>query len=236
MYNKDHPVFIIKESLHNPIWKYMDFWKFLNLLETGCLYFSTADSLGDNYEGRIPKVVYEMMVTEDLKKGNTNNQDTNDYLEAHLRKETLISSWTYGEKESFAMWKMYAKDKMGIAIKTDFLSLASCFSQTDRDIYIGEVSYFDKENFRYPTNNLYYPFLVKLEYYSSENELRCITSCSQEEEHESKLIEVNLNELIKSIYISPNSKPEFKRMLLLLKEKYNLDFEINLSEVNDSWL
>ncbi|MFD0796208.1 hypothetical protein ACFQZJ_01950 [Maribacter chungangensis] len=236
MYNKDHPTFIIKESLHKPIWRYMDFWKFLNLLETSSLYFSNAENLGDNYEGRIPKIVYELMIAEDKENGNTNNQDTNDYLESHLRKETLISSWTYDEKESFAMWKMYAKDKMGIAIKTDFVSLISCFNKTERDIYIGEVSYFDEENFRYPTNNLYYPFLVKLNYYSSEKELRCITSCRHDEEHESKLVEVDLNELVKNIYISPNSKPEFKKMLSLLKTEYKLNFEINFSEVNDSWL
>lgn len=236
MYDSDHPTFKLQESIGKPIWKYMDFWKFLNLLETSSLYFSNAENLGDNYEGRIPKIVYEMMLEQDRKRGNKTNENINNFLETKLRKETLISSWTYMDKESFAMWKMYAKDKMGIAIKTDLESLKNCFSKTDRTIYIGEVDYFDKERFNYPTYNLYYPFLVKLEYYSSEKELRCITSCKREEKMESKLVLVDLNKLIKTIYISPNSKPEFKKMLNLLKNEYKLDFEIKFSEVNDSWL
>lgn len=236
MYDSDHPTFNLKESIGKPIWRYMDFWKFLNLLETGCLYFPNSENLGDNYEGRIPKIVYEMMVKQDEQRGNTANQNLNDYLEKNLRKETLISSWTYSKKESFAMWKMYAKDKMGIAIRTDLESLKNCFKNTERTIYIGEVNYFDEENFHYPIGNLYYPFLVKLQYYSSEKELRCITSCMPDEEHESKLVKVDLNELIKVIYISPNSKPEFNKMLRLLKKEYGLGFEIKFSEVNDSWL
>jgi hypothetical protein len=236
MYDNDHSTFKLKESIGKPIWRYMDFWKFLNLLETSSLYFPNAENLGDNYEGRIPKVVYEMMLALDHQKGNTDNEDLNNYLERNLRKETLISSWTYNENESFAMWKMYAKDKMGIAIKTDLESLKNSFNKTERIIYIGEVNYFNKESFHYPTHNLYYPFLVKLEYYSSEKELRCITSCEHNEKKESKLVEIDLNELIKVIYISPNSKPEFKKMLNLLKVEYKLNFEIKLSEVNDSWL
>ena len=231
-----HPTFKIENSLDKPIWRYMDFWKFLNLLETKSLYFSNAENMGDDNEGRIPKEVYKLMLNEDKKNGSTTNEFLNNYLNKVIRKETLISSWTYNESESFAMWKMYAKDKMGIAIKTDFISLKESFNKTERTIYIGEVSYFNKEKFKYPTHNMYYPFLVKLEYYNFENEIRCITSCEPKETNESKLVEIDLNELIKSIYISPNSTPEFKKILELLKIEYNLKFDIEFSEVNDSWL
>ncbi|MDU8885203.1 hypothetical protein RXV94_03460 [Yeosuana sp. MJ-SS3] len=214
----------------------MNFWKFLNLLETSSLYFSNAENLGDNNEGRIPEVVYQMMIEQDNENGNTNNQDTYEYIENNLRKETLISSWTYHDDESYALWKMYAKDKMGIAIKTDIPSLRESFNETDRLIYIGEVKYFDPKSFHYSTTNLYYPFLVKLKYYSFENELRCITSCTQDELKENKLVKVDLNKLIKEVYISPNSKPEFKKLIELLSQTYNVNFKVNFSKVNDKWL
>lgn len=233
---EEHPTFQQTKSINKPIWKYMDFWKFLNLLETRALYFSSSQYLGDNFEGRIPKAILKLMLENDKKLGTANNERLNGFLENVIRKETLISSWTFHENESFAMWKMYAKDKMGIAIQTDLNSLKNSFSKTNRRIYIGEVQYFNEKDLHYDTSNLYYPFLVKLKYYSFEQEIRCITSCLEEETKESKLILVDLKELMKTIYISPNAKPEFKKMLILLRKEYNLNFEIEFSKVNDSWL
>lgn len=233
---KEHPTFKVDTSINKPIWRYIDFWKFLNLLETNSLYFSNAESLGDNYEGRIPKFVLKQMLELDVTNGNSNNKDLNDYLERNLRKETIISSWSYAERESFSMWKMYSKGKLGIAIKTNLDSLKKCFNKTNRSVYIGEILYINENNYFFSTYNMFFPFLTKLDYYKSENEIRCITTCGIDEEKSNKLVEVNLKELIKEIYISPNSKPEFKRLLELLKIEYSLNFEICISEVNDSWL
>lgn len=233
---KEHWTFEIKDSHNNAIWRYMDFWKFLNLMETECLYFSNAENLGDQSEGRYPKEVLELMLEQDKVNSNKCNENLNTFLEKNLRSETLISSWTYNEKESFAMWKMYAKDKMGIAIKTDLESLKKAFNKTDRDVYIGEVNYFNKNKFDYPIYSMYYPFLVKLDYYEFEKEIRCITSCTNDEVKESKLVAVDLNELLKTILISPNSKPEFIKLLEIVRKEYNLNFKVELSEVNDYWL
>ena len=214
----------------------MDFWKFLNLLETKSLWFSNAVGMGDNHEGRFSHFVLSQMVEQDKQRGNKMNENINDYLESNLRLETLISSWRYAERESFAMWKMYSKEKTGIAIKTDLESLKKSFDATKRDIYIGEILYINENDYYYTTGNLYFPFLTKLDYYSFENEIRCITSCNNEEEKTSKLVEIDTNILIKEVYISPNTKPEFKKLLEIIKREYSLDFEIKFSEVNDSWL
>jgi hypothetical protein len=230
---EDYPqTYKTPNSHYKPIWRYMDFWKFLNLLETSSLYFSNAENLGDNNEGKFPKEVFEMMRQKDLEFYTFLKNE----LDNKLSKETLISSWTYHENESFAMWKMYAKDKMGIAIKTDLESLKKAFNKTDRIVHIGEITYFNKEQFNYNFTNLNYAFLNKHEYYNFEKEIRCITSCLPDEEVGCKLIEVNLDELLKTIYISPNAKSEYKKLLEMLKLQYNLNFNIELSEVNDSWL
>ena len=232
MYEEYPETYKTPNSHNKPIWRYMDFWKFLNLLETSSLYFPNAENLGDGHEGRFPKEVFEMMLEKDAEFYTfLKNQ-----LENVLRKETLISSWTYQDHESFAMWKMYAKDRMGVAIKTDLESLKRAFKKTHRIIHIGEITYFNRENFNYSFTNLNYAFLNKHEYYTFEKEIRCITNCLPDEEAGCKLIEVDLKELIKVIYISPNSKPEYVKLLETLKSQYKLDFEIVLSEVNDSWL
>jgi hypothetical protein len=232
MYDHYPATYKTPNSFDKPIWRYMDFWKFLNLLETNCLYFSNAENLGDNNEGKFPKEVFELMLQKDHEFYTFLKTE----LENKLVKETLISSWTYNENESFALWKMYAKDKMGVAIKTDLESLKNAFNKTTRNIHIGEVIYFNNENFDYSFTNLNYAFLNKHEYYSFEKEIRCITSCLPDEDVGCKLIEVDLNELIKTIYISPNAKPEYKKLIELLKNQYNLNFKTEVSEINDSWL
>ena len=214
----------------------MDFWKFLNLLETKSLYFLNSDNLGDNNEGRIPHFIYEKMLEEDKKKGNKQNQELNCFLERVLRKSHLISSWCFAERESFAMWKMYAKDKTGIAIETNLDLLKESFKYTYRDIYIGEINYINEENYYFTTSNMFYPFITKLDFYKFENEIRCITVSESGEAAESKLVEVDLKTLIKKIHISPNSKPEFRKLIELLKKENGLDFEVCYSKISDSWL
>ncbi|HLF52552.1 hypothetical protein [Flavobacterium sp.] len=233
---KEHYVFQTKNSENKPIWRYMDFWKFLNLLESRALYFSNSENLGDNYEGRIPLFILDKMLELDRKQGHTRNKDLNDFLEKTMRKNHLISSWSFADRESFAMWKMYAKDKMGIAIETDLEALKNSFDVTDRFIYIGEINYINDENYYFSTGNMFYPFVTKLDFYHFENEIRCITVTGENEESSNKLVEVDLNILIKKIHISPNAKPEFKKLIDILKKEYKLDFEILYSKVNDSWL
>lgn len=235
MYN-EHYVFQTDNSFNKPIWRYMDFWKLLNLLETKSLYFSNSDNLGDNNEGRIPQFILNKMLEQDKGRGNKDNETTNIYLENTLRKSHLISSWCYAERESFAMWKMYAKDKTGIAIETDLNSLKESFNVTSRIVYIGEINYINEDKYYFSTSNLFYPFVTKLDFYKFENELRCITCTTDDEVAESKLVEVDLNLLIKKIHISPNSNPEFRKLIELLKKEYKLTFEICYSKVNDNWL
>ena len=132
------------------------------------------------------------------------------------------------------MWKMYAKDKMGIAIETDLEALKNSFAVTDRIIYIGEINYINENNYYFDIGNMFYPFVTKLDFYHFENEIRCIIVTRENEEPNNKLVEVDLNILIKKIHISPNSKPEFNKLIDILKKEYKLDFEVLYSKVNDS--
>src|SRR5689334_3019212 len=40
---------------HTTIWRYMDFAKFVSLLDKEALYFARADTFDDKFEGAIPK-------------------------------------------------------------------------------------------------------------------------------------------------------------------------------------
>lgn len=239
---KEHSTFLIKKTKGLPLWRYIEFWKFLDLLETSELYFPKITELGDQNEGRIPEKIYKMMLDHDSRLGRKNNfaENYNNYLEDNLRDKILVSSWNANENESFPMWKMYAKEKLGIAIKTDLDSLKKSFEGTDRNIYIGEVEYYNNEKPQYQTGNLFSSFLVKHHYYEFEQEVRCINQLSDKVNNEledTKRIKVDLNELIKEIYISPfASKGGFLSVIEFLKRKHKLNFKINISGVNDTWI
>src|SRR5216684_1015225 len=57
MYNAG-PSFDVPEE-HTTIWRYMDFTKFVSLLDKKALYFTRSDKFDDKFEGAIPKPTIE---------------------------------------------------------------------------------------------------------------------------------------------------------------------------------
>lgn len=235
---RDHPNFQIDKTKGLPLWRYMDLWKFLDLLNSKQIYFPNFESLGDQHEGRIPESIFLLMQENEKKKGTPQHAENYKNMVEQLRPKTFNCSWISSKTESFAMWKMYAKEKLGVAIKTDFTSLMKSFSRAEEDIYIGEVSYYDNEHPYYETGNTFYSFLVKHNYYTFESEVRCIFEAKPTDPPSTgRAINVDLNSLIKEIYISPFAYDKgFVDIIEFLKQKNKLDFKVCKSGVNDKWL
>lgn len=236
--HKEHPQFIVDKTKNTPYWRYMDLWKFLHLINSSEMFFPNVEMLGDQHEGRIPEKIFKMMVEKDEKDGITHKAAENyKRMTESLRKKTLIVSWNANRTESFAMWKMYAKEKLGIAIKTNFERLKKAFENCEEDIYIGEVRYYDDENPSYRIGNTFYTFMTKHNYYEFETEVRCLTEIAHEDESLFKNIKVDLNELIEEVYISPFAfETGLDGIIEFLKKKNNLSFKISVSGVNDTWI
>ena len=107
-----HPVFVQPADPATPIWRYMDFTKFVSMLERSALFFARADCLGDPFEGsysrgneRLRPTVYKDAPQEVLAYMASNGAE----FTRILRKWTFISCWHMNQGESAAMWKLYAK-------------------------------------------------------------------------------------------------------------------------------
>ncbi len=221
-----------------PLWRYMDLWKFLKIINSSSIFFPSVELLGDNYEGKMPDEVYQYMKAHEKKNGRNDNfvEVYRSFFEKYSISKILISSWSAAENESFALWKMYAKDKLGIAIKTDFNKLKRCFHNTNEEIYIGEVSYFDSKKPEYDFGN-FSTLLTKNIHYNFEKEVRCLTKLKDGENLRFKNINVDLNELIEEVYLSPFAfESGLHEVIELLRDKHNLKFVIKMSEISDSWL
>jgi hypothetical protein len=55
---EDHPVFAQPISDTVKVWRYMDFTKFVSLIDSRCLFFTRADKFNDSFEGSWPKITF----------------------------------------------------------------------------------------------------------------------------------------------------------------------------------
>lgn len=102
------------EDLDTPILRFMERWKFEDLL-TGRMYFRRADLFEDESEG-LPLDDYWQTL-------NLNRYDLNDIqvrnqhlgFDAQIRQSYFIACWYLGLNEQVRMWRSYAKGN-GVAV------------------------------------------------------------------------------------------------------------------------
>ncbi len=107
------------------IWRYIDFPKFISMLEEKSLWFTRVDRLGDSFEGSTPRA--EVEYWKNHRNAYPNQKEIADRNECFLRdmaklsrESTFVNCWHVNEHESVAMWQLYAKEKTSIAIQSTF--------------------------------------------------------------------------------------------------------------------
>jgi len=176
--------FSIEKNKNKKIWRYMDFPKFIDLLHTNRLYFSTPSELEslDPYDGCLPESLYNLLNSLDnfLKEYNNPKFASNAKIyNRFLRELICINCWHVSEEESFAMWNSYSSRNSGIAICTTVSDLVKNIQIKNPSIpfQVGLVDYKFKtvstvyENFEH---DVYLPFFTKRKCFSYESELRII--------------------------------------------------------------
>lgn len=224
MYN-EHPSFIppLADAV---LWRYMDFTKFVSLLDKGALFFARADKLGDPFEG-----VWTTRTQEAFFNSSPDLQG----ISKTIRRFTLISCWHENSYESDAMWSLYSRERAGIAIKTDF----SSFKQglvSDTDIYVGKVSYIDYDRDFIPGDNLFNPFLYKRRSFEHENEVRAINielskGFDQDICEIGIYYEVDLSLLIHEVIVAPYAEDWFLELIQSVAARYNLQAPVRKSSL-----
>ncbi len=149
------------------LWKYLDLYKLIDLIQNQQLYFTRFDHFEDGLEGITGKDIGLKLIiqSEPLTKENINPTiDTkrqeeliehdkrmrNDYVDnvELSQKSQYACCWFLGDRESIAMWKLYSQ-KDGVAIKFKARQLADTiiasaqnFTNTDFQVlYLGPVEY-----------------------------------------------------------------------------------------------
>lgn len=225
----EDPRFIQPVTKYTKLWRYMDFPKFLSLLDDSAIFFARADSFEDPYEGELPKgnVALRNFV-------KSKSSSTGDNLpQAADKKTVMISCWHMSTYESAAMWKLYGQANQAICITTKYAKLKN---QLVKGAHIGLVRYVDHNRAWVPENNIYYPYMFKRKSFEHEKEVRALIDINlldQEDlflktEHGFKN-RVDLNTLIDEIYVDPSASEWFFQLVKSVVAKYNIKAPVKKS-------
>lgn len=222
----------IKKEKAVKIWRYMDFTKFVYLLNTENLYFVRSDKFEDSFEGSTP-----------VSNVNFRGGITSNFLK-EFRRYVAINSWHINEHESAAMWKLYAKDNYGIAIQSTYKRLMDALADANEEIEVGLVQYIDfQKDFSVIVNhseylngrNPFYQFMYKRKSFIHEQELRAIICKRPSRNAKGGLdfsedliycgipVQVKIQTLIEKIYLHPASKPWIAELVKSVTKKYGIN-------------
>jgi len=230
------------------MWRYMDFTKYVSLLDKGSLFFASVDILRelDKHEGSYPylniREIHGDMPAEPAEAKIA-------ISESSSQKYTAANCWHVSEHESNGMWKTYAPCGNGIAICASFGDLKRSFDGTDEDICAGMVKYIDHQKEKVPDKTSWELAFYKGREYKSEKELRfCVRKKLQWPDSNRKRIYAKeltrlmkiqpgpfdstlggiyvktcLARLIRKVYISRGSPEWFKGLVGSITQKYRLE-------------
>ena len=226
------------------LWRYMDFTKFVSLLDRSALFFTRADKLGDLFEGTLSGKNKDVFLTniERLPLNKEMQLILRDWSPEegflgwmktlkYLRQFTLISCWHMSSHESAAMWRLYSRETDGVAIKTDFSSFKQSLISNE-DIYIGRINYVDYEHHVIPTDNLFFSYLHKRQDFNHEQEVRAITTTYPKSVDDinqppdiydiDRYYEVDLSLLIQEVIVAPKAQDWLLELVQSVAALYDL--------------
>src|SRR5581483_12408893 len=127
-----------------PVWRYLDFAKFVALLDSSAIYFARADTFVDTFEAAVPvadRAAAREAALATLNGGDVSRAGILAYIARHadrtleeldrlpderIAREMLrlsnralfVSCWHMNDDESAAMWDVYLGGRDGVALQT----------------------------------------------------------------------------------------------------------------------
>lgn len=239
----------------HPVWRYMDFAKFVAMLQNGGIYLPRADKLEDRFEGALGlarrEPDWDGFYLKHFRKAVTTAPPgypqpdlTDERIEieaARLLKElksgetryrkVLVSCWHANNVESEALWRLYCPPPTpGIAIRSTVGRLWDASAQ-DASAVVGRVHYLDF-NRAFAVNGPERIFCKRLSL-SHEQEVRLTLRNTEKSIAAGKMLECDLSALIEGVIISPFAPPWLAEVVSRVISGLGYAFEVRQSELLD---
>jgi hypothetical protein len=248
------PIFNPPADRDISIWRYMNLSKFAWMLQNKALYFCRCDRLGDPYEGyhTQPVATNEAEYTQTLLAnaqffGLSNAEEIAKVGFKHLlnvpkqiRAEMFVSCWHMNDEESSAMWKLYTSHDESICLRSTYETLAQALPNA---CTLGCVKYIDYRKDTFDIGNQLNYIFHKRKSFEHEREARAVvwkprntpavTPIRTTVDSEGLIVPVNICDLVKEIFVSPESKTILREIVDGLAKKYGLSVTVRQSTAND---
>jgi hypothetical protein len=233
------------------LWRYMDFAKFVALLEQKALHFARADKLGDPFEGatgiqdRLP--AWEAFYRDFFRKAVATAPDQMqppseevlaqeaDRLLADFKRSgerdrlrAFASCWHANSVESEALWRLYCPPpSAGVAIRTTAAALETSLRSIS-PVKIGRVQYVDfKRGFAGLHDRIYW----KRKSLAHEAEVRAVIEEFDPQAEVGRAIPVELDTLMLGVVPSPYAPVWFEGLVADTLTRYGLNAPVERSEL-----
>jgi hypothetical protein len=175
------------------LWRYMDFTKFVSMLNSSSLYFTQACQMEDKFEGVYPRATIDRAASgHGLVYPGFNPMQTLRHHSDLCRRSMYLSCWHMNPHQSAAMWQLYRKSGEGIAVRTTFARAKAAFAKTVDTIYGAVVNYIDFASDHYDDSNLFDVVTHKRMSFQHEREVRFIWwSLHAEKDEHGNLLPMN---------------------------------------------
>lgn len=137
------------------LWRYMDFARFIQLIEFQTLWFSRADQFEDPLEGTHTDAELDQLRALPALSGYPGRSALESYLGLSrlMRATTYANCWRAGKGESLAMWDLYGKGSGIVAVKSSLGLLKNEMDNFSGSVYIAQVRYVEWSSAPLDNNN-----------------------------------------------------------------------------------
>jgi hypothetical protein len=199
------------------LFRFLDFTKYVSMLDQRAVFFTRANHLADPFEGSHPRSW--MGRTQDVEDAD------------RRRESVLVNCWHANEHESAAMWRIYLKSDEGVAIQATVERLESAFDSAAEGLYIGAVRYQDDERDSGLGRSELAPFFCKRKAFEYEREVRLAKRAGKDRGTGGHYIACDLDRLIERVVVSPTAPAWFADLVRSVTHRYGFDLRIEDSEL-----
>jgi hypothetical protein len=219
------------------LWRYLSLTRFIGLLERRKLWFSRMDEFEDPMEGTFTdselKYLERLPVVPSPRGPESIGKSYLQLIEM-TRTSSYVSCWREGPYESMAMWGIYGKGDVTVAIKSNVEKLKNAFATYEREVYLSRVEYMPwADTASWPNNSIAHCFR-KDESYSFETEVRAVISCVAEDPRINSArrgleLDFEPSSLIAEVVIGPREQAETVKLVETVLERHGLKVLVTAS-------
>ncbi len=248
---RPHRAAVAPTNPYVPLWRYMDFAKFVQMLESSSLYFPRLDRMSDPFEGALSSATLPHIERFYAQTGLA-DEGHSERWHVLVKEQYVISRlmfyvncWHMNEHESVAMWDLYSAK--GIAVRSTFARLCESFAKDPDEQHVGQVRYIGYGTEVIDYGNTMNAIYTKRTSFEHEREVRACLSRIPEDwkagtpdaERYAKsqpagvYVSVDLATLVDSVYVSPGRPGWFRDLVASMMRRYELDKPVEASSLDE---